>query len=295
MRLTTLLITLLAAALLAACGPQEAPPAANSPLVGNPAAASTPGNPTVVALVNGQEIPREVFNEAFNRRLAYNTASDPGALAVQVLEDLIDQVLIAQEAAAMGLVVTAEQVDGEITMMRTAIASSEADWQAWLATNQFEGEDDLRTALHDSLLTNLVRDTLMGQLMGNVPQVRARHILVNTEQEARSLLARLQAGEDFAELAGTFSLDVTTRERGGDLGWFTHYELMDETLASAAFALQPGEIDGPIATQLGYHLIQTTELAERSIEPERLQLIMENLFTGWLRGLRAGAVIERYN
>ena len=98
----------------------------------------------------------------------------------------------------------------------------------------------------------------------------------------------------FETLAQELSIDVTTKDRGGDLGWFTANELMDERLSDVAFGLEPGQIAGPIPTLIGYHVIQVIERAERPVEPERLPLLMENVFMSWLDGQFRAAIIERY-
>jgi parvulin-like peptidyl-prolyl isomerase len=105
---------------------------------------------------------------------------------------------------------------------------------------------------------------------------------------------RLRAGEDFATLASSVSIDLTTRERGGDLGWFTVDELLDKRLADVAFSLQPNAIAGPIATRIGYHVIQTLEFSERPVEPERLALLKRNIYLNWLDEQFQKATIERY-
>ena len=173
------------------------------------------------------------------------------------------------------------------------IAGSEAAWTEWLAINQYTPEDFART-LRDTLITNRVRDNLTADLNGDVRQVHARHILLRTEAEANNALTRITNGEDFAALAGELSNDETTRSQGGDLGWFTQEELLVPELAQAAFALQPGQIGGPVGTELGYHVIQTLEFADRPVDPERRVFIAQARFENWLRPLLENAAIERY-
>jgi parvulin-like peptidyl-prolyl isomerase len=144
------------------------------------------------------------------------------------------------------------------------------------------------------LIAGAMRDQITQQLPANVPQVHARHILVDTEAEAINVLNRLQTGEDFAALAASLSQDVTTRETGGDLGWFVEGELLEPLLTQVAFSLNSGEIGGPVATRLGYHIIQTLERAEGPVSPDKQALLAQIHFENWLRGLTFNAVIERY-
>ncbi|GAB1422727.1 hypothetical protein MASR2M15_29660 [Anaerolineales bacterium] len=115
-----------------------------------------------------------------------------------------------------------------------------------------------------------------------MPQVHARHILVASEAEALDVLNRLNAGEDFAQLAAAVSIDVSSKDNGGDLGWFTQYELTAENLATVAFQSEINAYAGPVSSALGYHIIQTLEKADLPVAPERLPIMVENRFIDWL-------------
>ncbi|MGE0616642.1 MAG: peptidylprolyl isomerase [Bacteriovoracia bacterium] len=86
--------------------------------------------------------------------------------------------------------------------------------------------------------------------------VSASHILVEKEFEAQDLLKKLEAGEAFEALAKTFSKCPSGRN-GGALGTFGKGQMVKE-FETAAFALQPGEVSGPVRTQFGFHLIKRT-------------------------------------
>lgn len=88
-------------------------------------------------------------------------------------------------------------------------------------------------------------------------EVRASHILVPTEQEARDLKARMENGEDFGQLAQQHSQCPSGRS-GGDLGFFGKGMMVPE-FEKAAFASQLNEVSEPVKTQFGYHLIKVTE------------------------------------
>ena len=110
-------------------------------------------------------------------------------------------------------------------------------------------------------------------------QVRARHILIRVEEgadEARKaerrklaeeLLARVRAGEDFAELARRYSEDPGSRSRGGDLGW-TDGKSMVEPFRKAMMALKPGQISDVVETRFGYHIIRVEGEREGDVPPE---------------------------
>jgi len=107
-------------------------------------------------------------------------------------------------------------------------------------------------------------------------RVHARHILLKTEgksdadkkalkAKAEDLLKQLKGGADFAELAKKNS-DDGSKEQGGDLGWFTHGQMVAE-FDSAAFALKPKELSGVVTSQFGYHIIQTLEKDPAKLKP----------------------------
>lgn len=88
-------------------------------------------------------------------------------------------------------------------------------------------------------------------------EVRASHILVPTEQEARDLKARIENGEDFGAIAKANS-QCPSGQSGGDLGFFGKGMMVPE-FETAAFAAGVGEVTEPVKTQFGYHLIKVTE------------------------------------
>lgn len=90
------------------------------------------------------------------------------------------------------------------------------------------------------------------------PQAHARHILVETVDRADEVLERLARGEGFADLARELTIDVRTRDGGGDLGWFTREHLIDE-VSSVAFEAPIGEVQGPIRTRFGFHVLEVLE------------------------------------
>ena len=89
-------------------------------------------------------------------------------------------------------------------------------------------------------------------------EVRARHILVETEDEAKKVAARVKGGEDFAKVAGEVSKDPGSKTDGGDLGFFTK-DRMVQPFAEAAFKLEPGQISEPVKSQFGWHVIKLEE------------------------------------
>jgi peptidyl-prolyl cis-trans isomerase C len=104
----------------------------------------------------------------------------------------------------------------------------------------------------------------------NPESVKARHILLKVpegadekawkeaESKAKDIKKKLENGEDFAELAKKYSDDPGSKNKGGDLGFFTKGRMVPE-FESAAFSLKPGEMSGPVKTDFGYHIIEVKE------------------------------------
>ena len=153
------------------------------------------------------------------------------------------------------------------------------------------------TALIRSVAKARVLRAKLNEALGEVPtaqeQVRARHILVADEAAAQTVVERLEAGEDFAALATELSTDNSTKEAGGDLGFFPRGIMVPEFEATA-FSLTAGETSPPIETQFGYHVIRVEEREEqREIPDYQLQQIRANAINRWLDEQLTTAQIER--
>jgi parvulin-like peptidyl-prolyl isomerase len=247
----------------------------------------------LAASVNGQGVRYDSFVRAYDRAIAQQfTAADPATLRASVLDTLIEQIIVSQDAGQRGLMPTPAEVDAEVANQQALAGGAEA-WQSWLAANQYT-EADYREAVQMGLLYSRMIETVTSGLNADVPQVRARHILVASEAEANDLLNRLRNGEDFAALAAQASLDTTSRENGGDLGWFAQEELVDPALATIAFSLEPNQIAGPVPSTLGFHVIQTLERGNLPLPEERKAQVAQRQFEVWLTSLVAAANVQRF-
>ena len=95
-------------------------------------------------------------------------------------------------------------------------------------------------------------------------EVRARHILVESEDEAKQAATRVKGGEDFAKVAGELSKDPGSKTDGGDLGFFTK-DRMVEPFAEAAFKLEPGQVSEPVKSQFGWHVIKVEDRRSKPV------------------------------
>ncbi|MCA3597393.1 MAG: peptidylprolyl isomerase [Methylobacterium sp.] len=131
-----------------------------------------------------------------------------------------------------------------------------------------------------------------------VEEVRARHILVESEEEAKKIHARLKGGEDFAKVATETSKDPGSGKGGGDLGYFSKDRMVPE-FAEAAFALKAGEISAPVKSQFGWHIIKLEDRRNRPAPAfadvrERLsQALAERAQAEFIEKLRKEARIDR--
>lgn len=106
---------------------------------------------------------------------------------------------------------------------------------------------------------------------------KARHILVDNLEKAEALVTQLKNGADFARLAQEASKDTLTAEKGGDLGFFAHGEMVS-SFADAAFSLQQGVVSDPVKSPFGYHVIQVTDIRKpknKSFAEVRTQIVTE--------------------
>lgn len=304
----------LLAVLLTACGTPA------TPLSSNPIPEETaPSNPTtqpqeggtsptaerpLAASVNGEPI----YLVDYERQLAQyeaamtNTGVDPASpegqerllqAREQILNWMIEQKLIEQAAAEQGIVVTDEEVDAVLAEIIEETGGEEA------FQTQIEQEGMTRQDVWNGLYAELIGTAVINQVTGSVPEtgehVHARHILVDTREEAERLRARLEAGDDFTELARTYSQDESTKDAGGDLGFFPRGVLMATEVEEAAFSLQPGQISPVVESSFGFHIVQVTEREpDRSLSPENLQHLRERAFQQWIERLWAEAEIERF-
>jgi hypothetical protein len=168
---------------------------------------------------------------------------------------------------------------------------------SWLiAAKQNAGftESDLRQIIEAAVLREKVQTAIGDEIPTQVEQVHARHILLATQAEAQAALDRLNNGEDFATLAKELSIDTTTKDAGGDLGWFPRGVMLPE-FDAAAFSLPVGQISGIIQTQDGYHIILVLEhQTSRELTGDALTQARNKAIDDWFTAQRASPDIKRF-
>lgn len=285
-------ITVLAAGLLlAGCTGLPFAPATPTQIPPTPSPTPEP----VAALVNGTvirvaDLEQEVARyEAAQRSLGIDLAT-LGDYRTAVLNALIDRRLLAEAARGAGDRLEPAEVEGKIEALAVELGGSDA-MGAWLAANGYSLEG-LKTALGEETLAALMVQRIADEVPGTAEQVHARHILVANAALAQDLQGQLAGGAGFAELAQTYSLDLSTRVAGGDLGWFAPGTLTTPEVEAAAFGLQPGEISAVVQSALGYHLIEVIEREDHPLDPETWRRLRQEAVDDWLIDQRSKAAME---
>jgi peptidyl-prolyl cis-trans isomerase C len=254
-----------------------------------PAPAKVAGDPAtsdpVVAKVNGQDIRASDVREAMSSLPDEYRSLPPNMLFPMMLDQLVDRKALVLLAQKQGL-----DKDPEVQRQMTRAADA---------------------ALQNALLSRDVGPSVTEQkvkerydaTVANKPgeeEVHARHILVGSEDEAKKIIAQLQGGADFAQLAKEHSTDPGAAQ-GGDLGWFKKGDMLPE-FSAVAFALQPGQItDTPVHTQYGWHIIKVEgrrQAPPPSFEQARDQLRQDMIQEGVRKVVaeaRQGLAIQRFN
>jgi peptidyl-prolyl cis-trans isomerase C len=239
-------------------------------------------------------------------------------VATLVCDELIDEEITRQEAQRAGLSMSSDEVTVAIEegwgYFRNPLSSPtplpRADepqppktldefqkqygvFISGLEASAGVGEDVYRRMVEASLLRNKGMEWITGDIPTTEEQIHAKHILVDTKDEAQEVLGRLQAGETFTDVAKEASQDPGSKDQGGDLGWFGRGRMVP-AFEEAAFALQPGEVSEPISSTFGYHVIQVEERdPNREISPAILAQRKASAFEDWLSERRTADEVER--
>src|SRR5712672_213822 len=247
-------------------------------LMGSPARADDP----VLAKVNGSEIRQSDVTLAEEELAPSLAQMDPATKKDNVLSFLIDLKIVAKAAEDKKL------ENSEDFKKRLAFTRSRLLMDSLLAT---EG----KSATTDDSMKKVYEEASK-QITGE-QEVHARHILVESEDEAKAVKEELNKGADFAELAKKKSKDPGASD-GGDLGFFTKDQMVPE-FSAVAFALEPGKVSDPVKSQFGWHIIKVEEKRTRQApEFEQVKGQIETYVTrkaqaDYVAKLRETAKVER--
>jgi len=250
-----------------------------SALISAPAFAAEKGKP--FATVNGQPISQSVF-DAFYAEQKTQGAPDGADLQNAVKEELVRREILAQEAKKKGLDKKGD-ILGQIELAKQAVLIR-AYLSDYVRANPIT-EAQLK-AEYDGIKANL----------GNT-EYKARHVLVEKEEEAKAIIAKLDKGEKFSELAKQ-SKDPGSKDKGGDLGWSSPNSYV-KPFANALSALKKGEYTKtPVHSDFGYHVIQLddsrplTPPPYEQVKPQLQQRASQQQVENLVKDLRSKAKVN---
>jgi peptidyl-prolyl cis-trans isomerase C len=282
----TCILIVISCLTLASCG-NASPEPTSTPTLAVP----TPTLEPMAAFVNGEGISMVHYQAELDRYVIAITEtglSAPGGAEPKtlILDELIDESLLAQAAYQSGFEINEADLDARLAQLADQIGGSQS-LQDWQSRYGYSGTG-LRQALQRSIAAAWMRDSILADVPLQAEQVHARQILLADEQTALVIKAQLDAGSDFSQLAYQFD-NVT----GGDLGWFPRGLLNFTEVETAAFALETGQYSDPVASAIGWHIILVVEKDQAHVlSPDGLFAVQNQALTSWIAQRRAESTIE---
>ena len=236
-----------------------------------------------VAVVNGKPIPTSRLDAIVKQAIASGQQKDTPDLRARIKEQLIDTAILSQEAEKLGLTKN-EDVKEQLELARTQIL--------------------IRALVQDHIKKFVVKDEAVKaeyeKVKAQAPakEYHARHILVEKEDDAKSIIAQLKKGAKFEDLAKQHSKD-STAANGGDLDWAVPQSFVKE-FSDAMIALPKGQFtETPVHTKFGYHIIKLED--ERAakvptleeIKPQIIQRLQQQELESYHAALKAKAKITQ--
>jgi peptidyl-prolyl cis-trans isomerase C len=245
-----------------------------------PAAKPAAGKP--IATVNGVAVP-QARADFLMQQQAQRGAPDTEQMRGAVREELINREVLAQEARKAGAE-KAPEVQTQLDMVRQEIVVS-------YYLREFARKNPVTEA-------EIQKEYDRAKSQHGDKEYKARHILVETEEQAKGLIADLKKGAKFDELATKNSKDTGSAQRGGDLDWNVP-GTFDKQFSEAMVKLEKGKYsEAPVKTRFGFHIIQLDDVrpakfaAIGEVRPRIQQMLVQNKIEQLIKGLRAKAKIE---
>lgn len=237
----------------------------------------------------------------------------------QLLEDMINNVIIEQEAKKRGIEITEDELEKRLDELKTQFGG-EQNFEEFLKEQGLSLDDVKKNVTQEMLYSQLLDeatkdvevtekevkeyyDLHKNEFKESPDEVRARHILVSSEEKAREILKQIKDGSDFAELAKKNSEDPVSAEKGGDLGYFSRGQMV-APFEKAAFELEPGQVSDIVKTDFGYHIIKVEDkkiypvYEFQKVEDEIRKTLLSNrkneVFTEKLNEWKNKSIIKKY-
>ena len=235
-----------------------------------------------IATVNGVAVP-QARADFMMQQQAQRGAPDNEQMRKAVREELINREVLAQEAQRTGAARVPE-VQTQLDMLRQEILV-----QYYL--RDFARKNPISEA-------EIQKEYDRAKAQHGDKEYKARHILVETEDQAKGLIGELKKGAKFDELASKNSKDTGSAQRGGDLDWNVP-ATFDKQFSDAMVKLEKGKYsEAPVKTRFGFHIIQLDDVrpakfaALGEVRPRIQQMLVQNKIDELIKGLRAKAKIE---
>ena len=225
------------------------------------------------------------------------------SLLYEVLQDMINEQLLLVKAAQDSIEVDLQQVD---ILEKQRLAEIRSNYTPEQLEELGLTEQQLRYMVRESTYNYVLTQTIADQIRSTISvtpqdmeawliakrdslpempeQFKLSHILLypevsekkkeETKEKLQTILKRIHEGEDFAELAGTYSQDPGTVADGGDIGYFTRETMLPE-FSDAAFSLNVGEVSDIVETQLGFHIIKVEDIKGDEIRARHILFLSQ--------------------
>jgi peptidyl-prolyl cis-trans isomerase C len=278
-----LVLTAALIALPVAAFAQEADkPAAKKAEPAKKAAAKPAARGEAIATVNGVPVPSSRL-EFLVQQQKQRGAPDNDQTRALIKDELVNREVVAQEAQRAGLAKTPDvQMQIDIARQEILVGAYLRDWVRKNPVTDAEVQKEY--------------ERVKGQAGDR--EYRARHILVESEDQAKDMIAQLKKGAKFDELATKHSKDTGSAQRGGDLDWSAP-AAYDKQFSDAMVKLEKGKYtEQPVQTRFGYHVIQLDDVRQTKfpalgeVRPRIQQQIAQHKVDDLVKGLRAKAKVE---
>lgn len=274
----------------------------------------------LVAKVDGEGITMEefeseyeVYKRMYEQQLGEDAMSQTGEggitlgeeLKGNIVEKLIMERLVAKDAINMNIVVTDEEIKEQLDQY-IAIVEEQGNFDEFLEANKLTTEflkENLKkdllfnkhneAFLKDIIITDEEIENYFNSNKEDLIVVKASHILVKSEEDGKKVINKLNAGEEFASVAATESIDSSSAVQGGNLGYFKKGTYVNE-FEQAAFALQVGETSKLVKTEVGYHVIKIDDRKDtlETLKDDIILVLKDEKYLEKIQSLRDSAKVK---
>ena len=223
-----------------------------------------------------------------------NDAAQPAIAIPATAQQLIQEAIVLQFAADEGVFLAEGEVEEELAV-RLGLSADDANFATRFQeelTRSGLTEEQYRQMVQASVLTTKLRAQLEAGVPASAESVRLRQITLTDAAEADDLKAQIEGGADFAQLAAERSLDPSTKDKGGEIGWVPR-GVFDKADEDAVFALAPGGLT-VVSRQGGAVLLYQVEekAADRAIEANQKSRLTQKALQDWVEKKKEGLEVK---